>query len=192
MTLTGNILRAWELGNHNEFPVIANGRIWQGAAVGDNGSGFARSLVAGDPFRGFALEEADNSTGVAGAIFVKVLRFGKVKLILPGLVLADVGRDVYAINDNTFTLTRGTNTWIGSVYRFTASGVGVVEFRDNSGTEPELIDNTGGTASDTLAAIVGIDVAAATGTAVLTVAEARNLVASLARKNNHFLRKQGN
>ena len=59
-TLTANKARSWELGDHNDLPVIASDIIYQGAAVGDNGSGYMRPLSSGDPFRGFAHEKADN------------------------------------------------------------------------------------------------------------------------------------
>jgi len=38
----------------NDFPVVAADIIYEGAAVGDNASGYARPLVAADPFWGFA------------------------------------------------------------------------------------------------------------------------------------------
>ena len=71
-TLAVNKPRVYELGDINEFPVIASDIIYEGAAVGDNGSGYARPLVAGDPFRGFAERNADNSAGNAGTINVRV------------------------------------------------------------------------------------------------------------------------
>jgi len=39
---------------YNHVPVIADDIIYAGAAVGDNASGYARPLQAGDPFLGFA------------------------------------------------------------------------------------------------------------------------------------------
>ncbi|MCI0430769.1 MAG: cytoplasmic protein, partial [Rhodospirillales bacterium] len=65
-TLAADKPRTYELGDVNELPVVAADIIFEGAAVGDNGSGVARPLVAGDPFRGFAIENADNATGAAG------------------------------------------------------------------------------------------------------------------------------
>lgn len=191
-TLAANTPRAWELGEHNELPVIASDIIFQGAAVGDNASGYMRPLVAGDPFRGFALEKVDNTAGSAGDKNVKLLREGKVQLSISGLAITDVGKDVYASDDNTFTLTRSTNTRIGYVYRYVSSGVGIVAFSDAEGAEVELTDNTGGAVSDTLADITGVANDSAATDMVVTVAEAEAIIASLAAKINYLLRKMGN
>jgi hypothetical protein len=191
-TLAANEPRAWELGDHNELPIIASDIIYQGAAVGDNASGYMRPLVAGDPFRGFALEKCDNASGGAGAKNVKLLRKGKVSLSISGLAITDVGKDVYASDDDTFVLTIGTNTRIGYVYRYVSAGVGIVAFRDAEGVEVELTDSTGGAASDTLANVVGVDVAAAGPAQVALVSEVENITASLAAKINYLLRKMGN
>lgn len=190
-TLAADSVRDLELGNINELPVIASDIIYEGAAVGDNASGYMRPLVAGDPFRGFAERKADNATGAAGAKNVRLLREGKISLSISGLAITDVGKDVYASDDDTFTLTKSTNTRIGYVYRYVSSGVGIVAFRDAEGVEAELTDSTGGTAGDTLANVVGVDVAAVAGSQVALVSEVENLVASLAVKINYLLRKMG-
>ena len=190
-TLTENKPRTWDIGVHNDIPVIASDIIYQGAAVGDNGSGYARPLVAGDPFRGFALEKADNSDGSAGDINVRVITWGKVKLEISGLAITDVGKDVYASDDDTFTLTQGSNTRIGFVSRWVSDGVGIVAFKAASGVAAELTDNTGGTVSDTIADFVGVDVADDGPAQVALVSEVENAVASLAAKINFLLRRLG-
>ncbi|NCS83375.1 MAG: cytoplasmic protein, partial [Cyanobacteria bacterium] len=53
-TLAKDQSRDFQQGEINDTPVIATDIIYEGAAVGDNGSGYARPLVAGDPFLGFA------------------------------------------------------------------------------------------------------------------------------------------
>ena len=65
-TLTQNQQREWQAGDTEAYPVIAADIIYQGAAVGENGSGYSRPLVALDAFQGFAIGKVDNSTGVAG------------------------------------------------------------------------------------------------------------------------------
>lgn|SRR5574343_37775 len=127
-TLAANSARDYELGNINELPVIASDIIYEGAAVGDNGSGYARPLVAGDKFKGFSESKADNSAGAAGAINVRVRAVGRVKLPIGSLVIGDLGKRVYASDDDTFTLTAGSNSEIGFVYRFVSAGVGIVEY----------------------------------------------------------------
>lgn len=127
-TLSTNTPRVEELGHKNDLPVIASDIIYQGAAVGDNGSGYARPLVGGDPFRGFALEKADNSSGSAGDIKVNVIHSGRVELAIGSLAITDVGRAVYATDDNVFTLEGAGASYIGRVIRFVSSGKGIVEF----------------------------------------------------------------
>lgn len=128
-TLAANIQRDYQLGDKEEYPVIAADIIYQGAAVGENGSGYARPLVAADPFLGFAESKADNSAGAAGAINVNVKTRGCVVLSISGIAITANDRPaVYASDDNTFTLTSTSNSLIGYVSRWVSSGVAVVEF----------------------------------------------------------------
>ena len=180
-TLATDTPRSYEQGDVNELPVIATDIIYEGAAVGDNASGYARPLVAGDPFRGFAEQKADNFAGAAGDVSVRVRESGKVQLAISGLAITDVGKDVYASDDNTFTLTQGSNTRIGYVHRYVSSGVGVVAFDVACGAEAEITDSTGGTADGTLA-----DVGASFNQATLN-----NNFADLAAKVNYLIRKMG-
>lgn len=175
-TLAKDKARDYELGDLNDLPVIANDIIYEGAAVGDNGSGYARPLAAGDPFRGFAERIADNSIGSAGAINVRVKQRGRVKLSIGSLAITDVGKPVYASDDDTFTLTQSTNSYVGRVLRYVSSGVGIVEFDASKGTLGSLTaltDNSTGSASDTIASI--------------SDAATKNAVASLAAKVNAII-----
>lgn len=133
-TLAADAVRVYELGDNNDLPVIAADIIYQGAAVGDNGSGYCRPLVAGDPFRGFATGTVDNSAGAAGAELVNLRSRGRIQLSISGLAITDVGKAVYASDDNTFTLTATSNSHIGRVVRFVSTGVGIVEFDATKGS----------------------------------------------------------
>ena len=179
-TLTADKVRDYELGGINEYPVIAGDVIYEGAAVGDNGSGYARPLEGGDPFRGFAERCADNSDGSAGDASVRVKEAGKVVLPISGLAITDVGKDVYASDDDNFTLTPGSNTRIGYVSRYISSGVGLVSFSANEGIEAELTAASG-TAGDTVA-----DVGESFSQTTIN-----NNFASLAAKVNYLLRRLG-
>ncbi len=128
-TLAQDKPRAFGVGDFNELPVIASDIIFEGAAVGDNGSGLARPLVAADPFLGFAKERCDNSAGAASARNVKVFERGKIELDVTGVAsAADVGEAVYASDDDTFTLTAGSNSAIGKVVRWVSGTRCVVYF----------------------------------------------------------------
>lgn len=128
-TLSADTPREFQLGDLDEYPVIAGDVIYQGAAVGENASGYSRPLAAGDPFQGFALENADNAGGSAGDVRVKVRTRGCVVLPIAGLAITANDRPaVYAADDNTFTLTATSNSLIGFVRRWVSTGVAVVEF----------------------------------------------------------------
>lgn len=181
-TLAADAPREFYQGDIHEYPVIATDIIYQGAAVGDNGSGYARPLVAGDPFRGFAEIKVDNSAGAAGTKHVRCRTRGRIKLAIASLAITDVGKDVYASDDNAFTLTQGTNTRIGHVVAWIATGYGIVEFGVTSGAGAELTDSTGGTADGTLADVGG----------AFSQVTLNNNFAELAAKMNYLIRRLGN
>ena len=140
-TLAADAPRQYALGDQEDYPVIASDIIYQGAAVGENGSGYARPLVAGDPFLGFAEGTTDNSSGAAGALNCRVKTRGVVRLTVAGAtaITANDRPIVYASDDNTFTLTASTNTPIGRVRRWLASTDCLVEFDAQLGVMEALI-----------------------------------------------------
>lgn len=128
-TLAVDKVRDYQLGDLEDYPVIAADIIYEGAAVGENGSGYARPLVAADPFLGFATKQVDNSAGAAGDKLVQVKTQGRIKLGISGLAITANDRPaVYASDDNTFTLTSASNSKIGWVSRWISTGVAIVEF----------------------------------------------------------------
>ena len=180
-TLAADSARAFELGSINSMPVIAADIVYEGSAVGEGAGGNARPLVAGDPFRGFAESKADNAAGAAGDVRVRVRTKGLVELAISALAITDVGKDVYASDDDTFTLTQGANTRIGNVHRWVSTGKGVIAFEVQKGAEAELTDSTTGTADATVA-----DVGAAFSQATLN-----NNFADVVAKVNYLLRRLG-
>lgn len=131
-TLAADKLRTWHWSGDpvtSEYPVIAADIIYRGAAVGENGSGYSRPLVAADPFQGFAEAKVDNSAGAAGDKTVFVRQKGFVTLTISALAITANDRPaVYASDDDTFTLTSSGNTLIGYVDRWISTGLAVVEF----------------------------------------------------------------
>lgn len=128
-TLSKDAPRVYLPGDQSAYPVIAADVIYEGAAVGENGSGYSRPLVAGDVFQGFAIETADNSAGSAGDIDVVVKTQGKILLSIASIgITANDRAAVYASDDDTFTLTATSNSLIGFVSRWVATGEAVVEF----------------------------------------------------------------
>lgn len=153
--LTNDTELVQELGDVNEIGVLAATKLFEGAALTLDPTGFAHSLTTVEQWLGFAESKADNSAGLDGAIKVRVLARGRVKLAVGSLVITDVGQPVYASDDNTFTLTQGVNTYIGRVTRFIAAGIGVVAFDlEEGGTFVELTA-AAGTPTDTIADVTG-------------------------------------
>jgi predicted RecA/RadA family phage recombinase len=179
-TLSANKPRAYEQGNRNELLMIASDIIYEGAAVGIvSGSGHARPLAAGDKFAGFAEATADNSAGAAAAKSVRVIANGLIQLPVGSVAITDIGKAVYASDDDTFTLTATSNSYVGRVHRHVSSGVAVVAFDANpaGGSLTALTDNSGGTASDTIADVPGS----------YTEATLANQLASLTAKINAII-----
>lgn len=129
MALTADTPRTWALGDIEEYPLAASEVAFEGAAIGENGSGYARALQAGDVFLGFADRPSDNAAGGTGARAVRVRARGRVTLPIAGLAVTANDRPaVYASDDGTFTLTATSNSLIGYVSRWVATGQAVVEF----------------------------------------------------------------
>lgn len=128
MALSKDTPQVWELGEINQLPVAASTKVYEGSALGDNGSGYVRPLTAGDPFRGFSLQNVDNSAGAAGDKSVQFRDEGKVKLAVSGAAITDVGKAVYASDDGTFTLTATSNSFVGRIYRWVSTGVVIVKY----------------------------------------------------------------
>ena len=138
------------------IPMVATDIVYEGAAVGDAaGAGTARPLVAGDDFLGFAWRKADNLTGVASAINCLIRPFGLVKLSVTGVTgTTDIGKPVFASDDATFTLTRGTSTEIGVIAQWISTTYALVHFRATSwgggraGASPGMLQTVGQTLGD--------------------------------------------
>ncbi len=134
-----------------ELPAIVD-IIYEGAAVGESGStGNMRPLVAGDGFRGFALTQIDNT---GDGLSVSLATKGVILLTITSVVKGNVGEAVYASDDDTFTLTASTNTHIGRVMKNAGTNLAWVSFdstRGGMGFVASLVDNSAGSASDTIA-----------------------------------------
>lgn len=129
MALTKDTAQEFIIGDREDYPVAAGAIIFEGAAIGENGSGYARPLQAGDTFLGFAMRGADNQNGSAGAINVEIKRSGRIELNVAAAVVADNdGAAVYASDDDTFTKVATSNSFIGYISRFVSAGRAVVDF----------------------------------------------------------------
>jgi len=130
MVLAANTPLTIIRGEQSEAPVAAAKIIYEGAPLGRNSSGYAEGLVAGDAFWGHAMEYVDNSLGLDGVLTVKRLR-GRYRLevTITSIAITDVGKEVFASADDTYTLTSGTNTKVGVVERYVTDNTCIVEFQ---------------------------------------------------------------
>lgn len=119
-------------GNQMEPPVAAATRIWAGAMVAINASGYAVPGATSTTLKaaGVAEQRADNSAGAAGDIRVKV-RKGTFRFANSSagdaIALTDIGATVFMVDDQTVAKTNGTNTRsaAGTVVDVDADGVWV-------------------------------------------------------------------
>ena len=142
MALSADTNLAFHAPGISDYPVKATSQIYKGSAVGLV-SGYARALVAGDQFVGFALA---NVLGLAsdGLVTVPVQTHGYVTLSITSLAVTDIGKPIYASADGTFTLTQSTNSPVGTVHRWIATGSGVMKFAEKSAAATLITDSTGG------------------------------------------------
>lgn len=118
-----------------EFPVAATQRIFAGAIVCINASGLAVKGATATGLRAVGVAEglADNSTGAAGAIRVRVRRGTFLfdnSTAADAITLADVGADAFLVDDNSVALTNGSGTRsvAGKIRDVDAGGVWVEMF----------------------------------------------------------------
>jgi len=127
--LTTDTNRVYELGDINEFPVLGGELIYRGAAIGlEVASGYVRDLQVGDKFLGFAEDNIDATNASDGEKNIRVKRRGNVTLELSGAALTDVGKSIYATDDNTFTLSNTSSVYIGQIIRHQLGDEVIVDF----------------------------------------------------------------
>jgi hypothetical protein len=120
------------------LPLAANAVVYEGAALGNNGSGYARPLVAGDPFMGFAYRAA-TGTSVAGAVYCEARSKGQVLISVVGVTgVGNHDAYVYASDDGTFTLTEGSNSLIGVIVQFVSGTLCMVRFTAEAMRSPVI------------------------------------------------------
>lgn len=182
--LSAATARIYVGGDVDDLKVKASSAIYEGSAIGIT-SGYARQIAAGDKFAGFALCDVASQTS-DGDARVRVRSRGKIVLTISSVAVTDIGKPVYATDGNAFTLTASTNAHIGRVVDVYGTNLAVVEFdghRAGLGGAgiAELTDNSGGTASDTIADVPG----------TYTEATLANQIASLTAKVNAIIRQLG-
>ena len=98
------------------FAVAGGAHVYKGAFVGLQQDGYTHGLAAGDRLCGIAYEESDNSSGSDGDLSVRVYTLGDFALSLTGVAGSDRLKAVYAVDDQTLSLTAGAkSSFVGRV-----------------------------------------------------------------------------
>lgn len=133
MALSANLNRTYEAHpqrEQNDLPVLAAATIYAGSVVSESaGTGFAKAMATGEVFMGIAARGADNASGANGDKKVLVYQKGTLVADVVGVTgEGDYGAAVYAVDDETLTLTAGSNTQIGKITRFVSGTKVAIRF----------------------------------------------------------------
>ena len=102
---------------HGSLPAAAASKFWRGTMVGRDAAGRAAVPVAATattPIHGVASATYDNTTGIAGALTVEV-DYGVWGFLIGAGGTTNPGDTVYALDNQTITLTKSTNSFAGIV-----------------------------------------------------------------------------
>lgn len=140
-TRSTDLVRSFSSGDHVSYPVVATDILYQGSLIGENGSGYARPYVEGDRPLGFNIDNTvDNSAGAAGDRRVMVAVRGMISLPLTSVAITDVGKPVWATDDDTFVYASNADgPAIGIIDRLDdeRSGYAWVRFDCAAANKPE-------------------------------------------------------
>ncbi len=126
-TLTQASPRVFTTTEYQDYGVVSSDVIYEGSIVGLS-SGYARPLQAGDTYLGVAVETADNSAGSAGDKDVRVSTTKPFKMDVAGVSdSTSITQPVYASDDDTLTLTEGTNSLVGYVSSYVSGSTCIIQ-----------------------------------------------------------------
>ena len=111
-----------------DAPVGATEEIYQGAFVTlDSGDKFLGDLTVPDPLYGLAMERVTGGSS-NGDVTAKVLVQGIIQHALTSVAVADIGKPVFATDNQTLTLTNdGTDTPVGNIVGVPVTGTCIVQ-----------------------------------------------------------------
>jgi hypothetical protein len=127
--LTVDTDRATSGGTLRRLPLEASANPFLGSVLSFAADGYVHELVAGEPFAGICSKGIQTGPTADGDVNVEAVagRFQAI-LYISGAALTDIGKRVYATDDNTFAFTQAAaSTYIGKVIGLEASGYAIVE-----------------------------------------------------------------
>lgn len=132
MALTANTVRTSKdvFSGPKSFKVAAAVHIYQGAIVGLHPIlRYLKPYETPDIFVGVAYEECDNSSGAAAAKECLVYTSGDFIMPLTSVADADVGKAVYAIDDNSLSLFGHPDGFMGRIVGKSATNECIVQLK---------------------------------------------------------------
>ena len=98
-------------------PVAASDKIPGGTLVFSSATGYAESGIAAgvNKLLGVAHNTADNSSGSDGDETSEFWRRGQFEFAIAAVTQADVNKKVYAVDNDTVSLTSTNQTYVGTI-----------------------------------------------------------------------------
>ena len=127
-----------------EVSVASGERIFKGGFVEWGSDGFARALTGSGIFAGLAFEEMDNSGGGDGDVSGRVCTLGDYSFSLDGAAASDVGRAVYAVDDEEVTFESSGNMFVGYVQSVLGSGQIMLRLGGKGPVHAERVEHCSG------------------------------------------------
>jgi len=125
ITTAKNVDRRYIGGDAGEvhLPMTASTSVYEGTFVGLP-SGYLSSWTNDDNtmFAGICAEAKTESDGTAGSVEAMVYQSGDFLLALSGVAVTDVGKEVYATDNATLTLTEDFSYPVGKIVKYDSSG----------------------------------------------------------------------
>jgi hypothetical protein len=111
------------------YPVAGSATIYAGSLVCINTSGYAAPAAdtASYLFAGVAMEQADNSSGSDGDVWVRVRRKGIFDFVATSITQGMVGSMMYIKDDQTFDNTSNNLVACGRLVKYTSETRGWIE-----------------------------------------------------------------
>ncbi|MHB8071552.1 MAG: hypothetical protein ACYDHF_06335 [Candidatus Cryosericum sp.] len=146
MALSANTPPVFLEGKIQSRPLYQAIHAYEGSLLFKRADGYATTAAGGLPFLGHAYAEADNTSGSSGDLDAYV-RSGKytARVTLSGVAITDVGKEVYASDDGTLTLTATGNSRVGVVDTYVSTNTCLVEFQPLVGSDVVNHEHTAGT-----------------------------------------------
>ncbi len=122
-----------------DLPVKTLTKIYAGSMVCLDAAGYAvpAADAAGNIFAGVAMEQADNSAGLDGALSVRVRRLGVFEYKATSIAQANLGAQMYVVDDETFDESDpGNGVLCGVLVKYISATRGWIDIA--SGVRPTL------------------------------------------------------